>query len=289
MKTNLKDVIKINKKTTVQFFKLATNLVLELKKLIHHKKKDNETCLYYTVPVYRLGNINYDRQLMFDEIYKNIKNDYYIVNRLPQFKIYIEWKPKPKKDVLMPILCQIDKLILENANKGRLFCTYTLPASIGKDSFRDTERLIKKIRIALEKNGFRVESEANTIIIYFDVKPRQIVHTQSDLMQPISLAPPNVIKYTNITDVPKSINLNNYSCVMPIDTRRGKSSVMNEFKQRKNDYDKFNIPSLKKNFPSVINVKQKPRIGSHALTRRTILETDELQTQLRELDKINKK
>jgi hypothetical protein len=288
MKTSLKDVIKINKRTNVQFFKLSDNLITEMKRQIHHKKNANELCLYYTVPPYRLGNISYDRQLMFDEIFKNVKDKYHIVNRLPQFKIYIEWKPKPKKDVILPILCHLDKLILKNANKNRTFCTYTLPASMGKNSIHETRRIIKKIKLKIEQQGFRVESESNKIIIYFDVKPEPIIHTESDLIQPISLKPPDIIKFSNIKNVPQNINLNNYSCITPIDTRRGKSTVMDDFKKFKKNYDTLCVSSpSKKLFPAQINTKPRPRIG-HVLTRRTILETDEMQKQMQELDKINK-
>jgi hypothetical protein len=281
MRTSLKDVIKINKEVDVRFSRTLDNLMIELKRQISNKKRNNEHCLFYTIPIYKIGDMSYDRRRMYNEIYDKIRLKYHIVSKLPQFKIYIEWRTEPRQDNVMPILRHLDNLIIQNANMGRSFCTYTLPVSVGKDAKCETNRILKRIIKAVKSSGFKVETKANTIVIHL------VLDSKSD-------PKPKIVQDVKVQDTPcpvPVINSDNYACVLPIDTRRDKSDIMSKFKLLKKQYDNLDGYKCqhKSLFPEKLNVKNKPKVGSHVLTRRTVIGDDEIQNQLQELDEISKK
>ena len=280
METSLKDIIKISKTANVQFYKLVNTFIGELKSHISNKKKQNETCLHYIVPPFRFGNVVFDRKDMFNEIFKRIKDKYDVVTKCPKFKIYIKWKPKPKIDDISPILSHLDKLIITNAKKNRQSCVYTFSELVSK---HECNRILRKIKKEVEKKGFDVEIQGNKLKVLWDVGGNKKTVTSVD-MQPISMVRPEFLN-CEIADLPRRTKLNKFNIGMPIDTRKNKSTVVEDFKKAKKKYDTHGVSTSKSinSFPKSIHTKPK----KHQLSRRTILDSDDFVSQMQDLAKLN--
>jgi hypothetical protein len=275
MKTSLKDVIKINKKTGIQFFKLLDVFISELKTYVYNKKMSNELCLHYIVPPFRVGCVVYSREIMYDHIFDRIKDKFDIVKKLPMFKIYIGWKPKPKKDHVAPILAQLDKLVLSAAKRNRQECTYTFSDLC---SIHECNRVMQVVKKEVKKKGFDVETMGNKMKILWNITSTPLTHED---LQPISTKRPTILN-CDMKDLPKDVKLNRFNVVMPIDTRRNKSHVVGDFIRESKKYDIHGVTGVK-SFPTSLSTNKK----KHTMSRRTILESNDMIKRIQELSEMN--
>lgn len=279
MKTTLSDIVKIRKTANVQFFKLVDTFVNELKLKIKSKKKvSQENFIIYTVPPYRLGSIVYERNDMYEYIFKKIKEKYRFVSKRDKFRIYIEWKMKNKENIIIPkALNQIETLINANAKLNRTFCIYTLPVSIEHYKIYDFNKTMQKIEKSVSSNGFKTEISGNKIMIYWSTEKPNVSIKPLPSMKIVRPKP--IVKINKLFE-PMETNkpilaLNKFSPIIPIDTRSNdKDIVMKMFRKEVKKYSGNTVKSLPGN---------NNKLTGHKLQRRTLLDSGEISKQLNEL------